>query len=102
MKPHEKLQLARIKAGFKSANAAAEAKGFSQSTYYRHEMGITPLKRMAAVYAEAFGVKVDYLLSDRGPSELFKSDNPARVLIVDEAGEAQYLSVKGIWLISQD
>lgn len=115
MKPHERLKLARINAGFNSANAASSAQGWPQRSYLRHELGETDFAKMAAIYAEAFGVKPEYLIgpeaqdiADVLPSltnsrltEIVNGEN-VRILTMAPDGTAQIHIVKRVWLISQD
>lgn len=67
----ERLQTARLAAGFRSARAAANAMGIPVSTYGAHERAETPGARdfgpdEAARYARRFRVSPEYLLTGRG------------------------------------
>ena len=68
--PADRLKQARIKAGYDSAKAAAEAMGVPVSTYILHENGGrgVPAGR-ASRYAKFFRVAPEWLLYDRGVSE---------------------------------
>jgi DNA-binding XRE family transcriptional regulator len=58
-----RLKRARIKAGYKTAKAAAERFGWVLSTYRSHENGQTPIPvPFATRYARAFRVTPDWLL----------------------------------------
>lgn len=60
---HERLRDARIKAGFKSAAAAAEAYGWNVSTYRHHENSTRGFGQdHAKSYARAFNVSAAWLL----------------------------------------
>lgn len=62
--PAERLKQARIRAGFKSATAAAKAFGWTESTYLGHENGSRGLPVDAAQrYGRAFRVPWEFLLS---------------------------------------
>jgi phage repressor protein C with HTH and peptisase S24 domain len=63
MTPGERLKLARQKAGYETAMAAAEAMGISVSTYTQHENGFRgyPADK-AAKYARFFRTNPEYLL----------------------------------------
>lgn len=65
----ERLKQARMRAGFKSARAAALKFGWTPSTYASHENGQTPeVPRDAAiVYARAFRVSPSWILTGEGP-----------------------------------
>jgi hypothetical protein len=58
-----RLKRARIRAGYKSAQAAANRFGWVASTYRSHENGQTPLPvDCARRYAQAFKISPDWLL----------------------------------------
>lgn len=63
---HERLALAREHAGYASASDAAEAFGWSYSTYAGHENGSRGFQRSAEKYARAFRVNLEWLLTGRG------------------------------------
>lgn len=67
--PHERLQWARLEAGFETPAEAAEALGFTgskASTYFGHENGSRGLSRSGARYAEFFRVSFDWLMRGKG------------------------------------
>ncbi|WP_366654473.1 XRE family transcriptional regulator [Fodinicurvata sp. EGI_FJ10296] len=65
--PYDRLQLARRKAGFRSANDAALAHGWTISTYRSHENGQRGMKLDAAErYARAYRVSAAWLLTGEG------------------------------------
>jgi transcriptional regulator with XRE-family HTH domain len=65
---HERLRKARTEAGFTSVTAAAKRFGFNANTLRSNENGNKPYGREAAEkYAKAFKVRLDWLLSGRGP-----------------------------------
>ncbi len=70
--PAERLRIARLRAGYKTAKDAAEAMHFPVSTYLAHENGSRgyPAKK-AATYARKFKVREQWLLYGvgSGPGE---------------------------------
>lgn len=67
----ERLEKARILAGFKSPRAAAEANGWNPNTYKSHESGIRakerpPASEVVRKYARAFRVDYTWLLTGQG------------------------------------
>jgi hypothetical protein len=62
----QRLTLAREKAGYRTASAAAEAMGIRTSTYINHENGTRGVSRYADRYARFFRVNLDWLLTGRG------------------------------------
>lgn len=79
--PSDRLRDARIKAGFDSAKAAAEAMGASVATYIQHENGTRgyPAKA-AAKYASFFRSTPEWLLYGRGKTPSSAS-SPQRNLV---------------------
>lgn len=68
MSIHERLRKARLAAGYSSTRAAAEAFGWSENTLRSNENGNKPYGRVAAEkYSRAFQVRLDWLLTGRGP-----------------------------------
>lgn len=63
---HERLEIARRKAGFASAREAAEALQIPYPTYAAHENGVRGIGRNAEKYAAFFGVSLDWLLRGVG------------------------------------
>lgn len=67
MTMHERLRKAR-ESRYATAAEAARAFGFNLNTYRANENGNAPFGREQGVrYATAFGVKLEWLLSGRGP-----------------------------------
>lgn len=67
MEPHERLQEARVAAGYASARQAADAMGVSPNTYAQHENGTRGLPAgRAARYAKFYRVAPEWLLYGRG------------------------------------
>lgn len=64
---HERLQLARERAGYDTATEAAEDLGFVVPTYLAHENGSRGFRRSVQRYARAFGVRWEWLLEESGP-----------------------------------
>jgi len=63
MKPSDRLKQARLKAGFKTASAAARTFGWVEPTYLAHENDARGLRADAArMYAKALGVPFVWLL----------------------------------------
>lgn len=66
----ERLKAARLKAGYETAKAAAEAMGATVSTYIQHENGSRGYPaRTAARYAKFFRAAPEWLLYGRGAAE---------------------------------
>jgi hypothetical protein len=81
-KPHQRLRQARLARGFGSATAAADHHGWNRNTYASNENGNAPFSwRRAATYAEAFGVRADWLLQ---PGSVLP--NPLTVPILGQVG----------------
>lgn len=60
---HQRLKQARRKAGYKTATAAIEQFGWSNSTYRAHENGQNNYKiKDAKLYADAYRVSASWLL----------------------------------------
>lgn len=86
--PNQRLKAARIKAGYKSATAFAEAAGIVEATYRHHEnatggRGIPSSK--LALYAEKLNVSVEWLLTGRlgpDPMQLESSCRPEASLVI--------------------
>lgn len=65
--PAERLKRARMSCGYETAAAAAIAHGWNVNTYASNENGNAPYSyRKAKAYAEAFGVRWDWLLDGAG------------------------------------
>lgn len=62
--PHDRLKLARARAGYREAKLAAEQYGWNYATYKSHESGGRGFRMPAAeVYAKAFGVSAAWLFT---------------------------------------
>lgn len=84
MSMHDRLKRARAQAGFESAAAAAKAFDWNLNTYRSNENGNAPFGRDKAIrYANAFHVRVDWLLQGRGP---MKSGARQRVMVMGYVG----------------
>lgn len=79
--PAERLRIARLRAGFKTGREAAEAMGFSWSTYLGHENGSRgyPASK-AAIYARKFKVREQWLLYGIGPGPGESGDQTAEII----------------------
>src|SRR5436305_10305970 len=85
----DRLKRAREQAGFQEATEAARAYGWPVPTYLSHENGTrgVPLKKLA-LYASAFKVAVEWLITGRGepPGDIaYPPPPPANVGRVGEA-----------------
>jgi phage repressor protein C with HTH and peptisase S24 domain len=65
-----RLREARKQAGYESPSDAARAIGAELPTYLGHENGSRGLSRVATNYADFFKVRLDWLLTGRGPMRL--------------------------------
>ena len=64
---HERLSIARERAGYASAADAARALGVKEPTYYSHENGSSGLRAsVAEKYARKFRVSLTWLLTGQG------------------------------------
>src|SRR6478609_1215837 len=63
----QRLRAARVRAGFKTARAAAESLGIPYPTYTQHENGTRGLQREAEVYVRRYKISLDWLLRGKGP-----------------------------------
>lgn len=67
MEPHERLKLARERAGIPTAKEAAARYGWTEVTYRAHENGTRGLTRdNVKPYAKAFKVREGWLLTGEG------------------------------------
>jgi hypothetical protein len=65
---HDRLRQARLAAGFDRASDAAARFGWNENTYKSNENGNAPFSfRKAKDYAEAFGVRAEWLYDATGP-----------------------------------
>lgn len=60
-----RLRSARLDAGFRTAAEAALALGLAVTTYINHENGTRGFSRHAPVYAQHFGVDLEWLMTGR-------------------------------------
>lgn len=89
--PHERLEEAREKAGFRSAREAAQQFGWGYSTYASHENGSRGLRLDAArKYARAFRVTPGWLLTG--------SSNEAEVLSAVSSIPVVGKIAAGVWM----
>jgi hypothetical protein len=78
---HERLRQARTAAGFRSAQAAADAFGWTYPTYAAHENGSRHAKsRAIETYAVAFGVRLQWLALGLGSMKREGSSEAAAAL----------------------
>jgi len=63
-----RLKEARKRAGYESPSDAARAMGAELPTYLGHENGSRGLSRAATRYADFYKVRLDWLLTGRGPA----------------------------------
>ena len=64
---HQRLTIARERAGYRTAVEAARALGVGESTYHAHENGNSGIRAaVAEKYARKFKVSLDWLLTGRG------------------------------------
>ncbi len=85
----DRLKRAREQAGFEEATEAARAHGWPVPTYLSHENGTrgVPLKKLT-VYAAAFRVNVEWLITGRGegpPDEPMAPPPPSNVGRIGDA-----------------
>jgi len=67
---HDRLRQARIAAGHERASDAAAHFGWNENTYKSNENGNAPFSfRKAKEYAEAFGVRAEWLYDATGPMQ---------------------------------
>src|SRR3954469_5903374 len=67
---HDRLRQARIAAGFERASDAATRFGWNENTYKSNENGNAPFSfRKARDYAEAFGVRAEWLYDETAPTQ---------------------------------
>lgn len=72
----ERLRLARITRGFKTAKDAATFFGWAYITYSQHESGERGIGRQSAKYAAAFRVSEAWLLTGEGVPPVDDSNDP--------------------------
>lgn len=68
MELHERLTLARKRAGFETAVEAAQALGIKYGTYAGHENGSSGFRAdKGELYARRFKVRFEWLMRENGP-----------------------------------
>ncbi|MBN9364507.1 MULTISPECIES: S24 family peptidase [unclassified Devosia] len=72
----ERLKLARITRGFRTAKEAATFFGWAYITYAQHESGERGLGRQSAKYAAAFRVSEAWLLTGEGAPPVDDANDP--------------------------
>ena len=82
--PHERLQQARLAAGFAEAVDAARRYGWNEVTYRAHENGTRGMGRQVQKYAKAFKVTPEWLLYGRNAGEVVNGIAPDRVQVLAE------------------
>jgi SOS-response transcriptional repressor LexA len=65
----DRLKAARAGAGFDTAEAACERFGWKLGTYGTHESGHRGFAAKAPEYADAFGVRLEWLMTGRGQKD---------------------------------
>lgn len=74
--PGQRLEQARLRAGYKTAQAAVERFGWTYTTYKSHENGQTAVPpEEAKVYAKAFGVTPEWIVFNVGGIDRAGIDN---------------------------
>lgn len=95
MEPKDRLRQARERAGYKTAKEAAQAIRVNQNTLSSNENGNRAIsRRMAQVYAEAFGVSAGWILYGEGgdaKASIERKTPRSRVPIMGEVAA-------GLWL----
>lgn len=77
LEPHERLAIARRKAGYGTATDAARAFGWNENTYRSHENGERGLKRSVAErYARAFRTSAAYILFAEDSEDVEENNDP--------------------------
>jgi phage repressor protein C with HTH and peptisase S24 domain len=81
---HDRLRQARIAAGYDRASDAATRFGWNENTYKSNENGNAPFSfRKAKEYAQAFGVRAEWLYDETGP---MRADSEPMVRIIGRVG----------------
>lgn len=96
----DRLQKARLKAGFETPSDAAKAFGWTVSTYISHENGTRGLRTdVATRYAKAFRVKPAYILTGEGSQKAPQSPREARTVplvgMVGAGAAAEFFPLTG-------
>jgi len=80
-----RLRQARLDKGFETAAAAADAFGWNRNTYASNENGNAPFSyRRAKEYAQAFGVRPEWLYDAAGPTR--GAAEPGYVVVIGRVG----------------
>jgi len=83
--PFQRLRHARTERGYDTASAAADAFGWNRNTYASNENGNAPFSyRKAKEYAEAFGVRPEWLYDAAGGMR--PSAQPGLVRVIGRVG----------------
>lgn len=78
---HDRLRKARIAAGFDGPNEAAQRFNWSVNTYKSNENGNAPFSfKKAKAYAEAYGVRAEWLYDGEGPMRAIVDERLVPVL----------------------
>lgn len=75
--PAQRLELARLTRGFRTAKEAALFFGWPYATYAQHENGERGIARQSAKYAAAYRVSEGWLLTGEGTGPQADGDEPA-------------------------
>ena len=78
---YQRLKLARERAGYETARAAATAMGVSPDTYAQHENGTRGFRSKAERYARFFRVAPEWLLFGRGEGEKAAAPVPVNRMV---------------------
>lgn len=93
--PHERLQMARMRAGWREGKMAADAHGWPYEAYKKHENGSRAIRpKVAEVYAKAYGVSAAWILTGESagaPLDPVLTRIPIRVVPVMELISVQEL-----------
>lgn len=99
MEPSDRLQKARLDAGYEKAVDAARAYGWGESTYISHENGTRGLKpKVADRYGRAFRVPAEWLLYGKTKKAASPAEPPKTVPLVGYVGagsEAYFFGDQG-------
>jgi|SRR5579871_4212821 len=84
-----RLKEARRKAGFMTSSEAARAMGAELPTYLGHENGSRGLSRVAMRYADFYKVRLDWLLTGKGPMNDSGEDGGREPMYAARFGESR-------------
>lgn len=97
----ERLRTARIKAGYDTARAAAEAMGIKPATYIHHENGTRDYKdRQAQQYARKFKVSPQWLLY--GLAENPNKGPIPQPIVIQPTAPLQTVSIRALQMASTE